>query len=178
MIGERIRTIRESRNLSQGDIEERSGLLWVTLDGETRPNNWFGPGGVHRYNLQLEPPARKTSPGLVDSMKEVGKMLTDADMYITEGHGLMLGCGLQSCCCRWPAAGRKRSTIKTVSVFPTIEEEPQIASNWRDGIGSCLRVTRKQSRLCESTGNSNSTFLYTTLQFASKSPKCSRMMSN
>ena len=27
MIGERLRTIRESKNLSQGDIEERTGLL-------------------------------------------------------------------------------------------------------------------------------------------------------
>jgi len=27
MIGERLRTIRESKNLSQGDIEERTGML-------------------------------------------------------------------------------------------------------------------------------------------------------
>jgi transcriptional regulator with XRE-family HTH domain len=27
MIGERLRTIRESRNLSQGDIEKRTGLI-------------------------------------------------------------------------------------------------------------------------------------------------------
>ena len=27
MIGERLRTIRESKNLSQGDIEKRTGML-------------------------------------------------------------------------------------------------------------------------------------------------------
>ncbi|MGA9998613.1 MAG: helix-turn-helix transcriptional regulator, partial [Candidatus Acidiferrales bacterium] len=27
MIGERLRTIRESKNLSQGDIEQRTGML-------------------------------------------------------------------------------------------------------------------------------------------------------
>ena len=27
MIGERLRTIRESKNLSQGDIEKRTGLI-------------------------------------------------------------------------------------------------------------------------------------------------------
>ena len=27
MIGERLRTIRESKNLSQGDVEKRTGML-------------------------------------------------------------------------------------------------------------------------------------------------------
>lgn len=31
VIGERLRAIRESKNLSQGDIEQRTGMLPATL---------------------------------------------------------------------------------------------------------------------------------------------------
>jgi transcriptional regulator with XRE-family HTH domain len=41
MIGERLRTIRESKNLSQGDIEKRTGLIRCTSrveNGHTVPS--------------------------------------------------------------------------------------------------------------------------------------------
>ena len=42
LIGERIRAIREARNLSQGDVEKRSGLLPVYIsrveNGDVAPS--------------------------------------------------------------------------------------------------------------------------------------------
>jgi len=49
LIGDRLRTIREAKKLSQGEIEQRSGLSLVANDGNLTENtSGHGTrGGVH-----------------------------------------------------------------------------------------------------------------------------------
>jgi len=56
MIGERLRTIRESKNLSQGDIEKRTGMLRCYTSRVENGHTVPSPDTLQKYAQVLEVP--------------------------------------------------------------------------------------------------------------------------
>lgn len=61
-------------------VQPKKKRVWVMLEGSSKPTHWFGPEGVSRYNLRTQAPGEPVDKKLAASMKEVGKILTDAGM--------------------------------------------------------------------------------------------------
>jgi len=59
MIGERLRTIRESKNLSQGDIEERTGMLRCYTSRAENDHTVPSIETLAKYALALDIPLYK-----------------------------------------------------------------------------------------------------------------------
>jgi hypothetical protein len=59
--------------------QPRAKRIWATVvkDGKDEGVYWFGPEGIHRYDLRTERPARATSDRLAGLAEEVGKVLND-----------------------------------------------------------------------------------------------------
>jgi len=101
MIGDRLRTLRESKRLSQGDIEKLSGLLSCYVsrveNGHTVPaidtlEKWARALGIPMYQLFYEGEA---PPKLPDEIRHLGMSSKRqgssrlADRYLSEMKGCL-----------------------------------------------------------------------------------------
>lgn len=59
--------------------QPRAKRIWTCIvrNGKDEGVYWFGPEGVHRYNLQLTPPANPVNDKMSASLAEVGKVLNE-----------------------------------------------------------------------------------------------------
>jgi hypothetical protein len=60
--------------------QPRAKRIWTSIvrNGKDEGVYWFGPEGVHRYNLQLTPPeSGAVSDKMTASLAEVGKVLNE-----------------------------------------------------------------------------------------------------
>jgi len=59
--------------------QPRAKRIWTCIvrDGKDEGVYWFGPEGVHRYNLQLTCPTNPISDKMTASLADVGKVLNE-----------------------------------------------------------------------------------------------------
>lgn len=59
--------------------QPRAKRIWTTIvrNGKDEGVYWFGPEGVHRYDLRLEKPTSAVSDKMSANLAEVGKVLNE-----------------------------------------------------------------------------------------------------
>ena len=83
MIGERLRTIRESKNLSQGDIEQRTGMLRCYTSRVENGHTVPSIDTLAKYAQALEIPIYQIFYDGEDAPKKIKGLNLDGKNYLS-----------------------------------------------------------------------------------------------